>query len=198
MNQLPIIDFKGLVSLKKLFPELTTSQFEITILFCIGVSIKEISHYRSISYSCVDNTLNTDLTLHNVKVTKLDQLSPKMTASYIQSIVWYHSRGKLQELRSILLTDDLNEIKQIKIRITNMLEHRTSSYIRYFNSLDTPIKNIGNWYQSNFDFENFLNSVFEVVFTPALSVDEKIRNISDIMEKYQNITNQKLLIELNK
>lgn len=79
-----------------------------------------------------------------------------------------------------------------------MLEHRTSSYIRYFNSLDTPIKNIGNWYQSNFDFENFLNSVFEVVFTPALSVDEKIRNISDIMEKYQNITNQKLLIELNK
>lgn len=140
----------------------------------------------------------TDLTLHNVKVTKLDQLSPKMTASYIQSIVWYHSRGKLQELRSILLTDDLNKKNQIKIRITNMLEHRTSSYIRYFNSLDTPIKNIGNWYQSNFDFENFLNSVFEVVFTPALSVDEKIRNISDIMEKYQNITNQKLLVELNK
>lgn len=66
MNQLPIIDFKGLVSLKKLFPELTTSQFEITILFCIGVSIKEISHYRSISYSCVDNTLNNVKEKYNI------------------------------------------------------------------------------------------------------------------------------------
>jgi len=90
-------------------------------------------------------------------------ISSQLTVSYVRAIVWYHSRGKLQELRSILLTDDLKNEKIIKTRITNMLKHRTSAYILNFNSLNTPIPNLGDWYAKNFDFNEFLNSVFAIV-----------------------------------
>ncbi|EFL91184.1 hypothetical protein REG_1888 [Candidatus Regiella insecticola LSR1] len=140
----------------------------------------------------------TELVAHPVTVVTVDKFSSEMTVAYIRAMVWYHSRGKLQELRSILLTDNLANKKQIKIRITNMLKHRTSAYIRDFNSLDTPIENIGNWYQNNFDFDNFLSAVFDEVFNNKLSVEEKIRSVSDVMEAYQNLTTQKLLINLNK
>ncbi len=134
----------------------------------------------------------TELQAHPVTAVYFDKLSPEMTVTYVRSMVWYHSRGKLQELRSILMTDNLDKRQQIETRIKNMLQHRTSAYIRDFNSLDTPVKNIGNWYQKNFDFDNFLSAVYSVVFDMDLSVEEKIRNISDVMEEYQNITNQKL------
>lgn len=125
-----------------------------------------------------------------------DRLSPEMTVSYVRAIVWYHSRGKLQELRSILREEDLTQQERVKTRITNMLQHRTSAYIRELNGINTPIKNLGNWYQDNFDFQNFLNSVFDVVFNNRYSVDGKVQYVTDIMEKYQNMTTQKLIIEL--
>jgi hypothetical protein len=119
-------------------------------------------------------------------------ISSQLTVSYVRAIVWYHSRGKLQELRSILLTDDLKNEKIIKTRITNMLKHRTSAYILNFNSLNTPIPNLGDWYAKNFDFNEFLNSVFAIVFNNQLSADEKIREITDVMESCQNNTVAKL------
>ncbi|WP_141553658.1 hypothetical protein [Candidatus Regiella insecticola] len=128
----------------------------------------------------------------------VNKFSPEMTVTYIPAMVRYHSIGKLQVLRSILLTDNLEDKEQVKTRITNILKHCTSVHIRDFNLLDTPIKNIGNWYQDNFDFDNFLAAVFDEVFNSKLSVEEKIRNIFDVMETYQNATTQKLLIEMNK
>lgn len=104
------------------------------------------------------------------KMVHYDVLSPEMTISYVKSMVWYHSRGKLQELRSILMTDNLSQTEKIKTRITNMLQHRTSAYIREFNALHAPIKNLGSWYQEKFDFQNFLNEVFVIVFDARLGV----------------------------
>ncbi|MEZ6878326.1 hypothetical protein [Enterobacter sp. KBR-315C3_2022] len=128
----------------------------------------------------------------------VDNLSSNMTINYVRAMVWYHSRGKLQELRSILLNDDLSKRERIEIRIKNMLMHRSSAYIREFNTLKTPVKSLGDWYQNNFDFDSFLKDVYEIVFDPGLNVDDKVRNITDIMEEYQNITNRKLLETLNK
>lgn len=121
-----------------------------------------------------------------------DKLSPEMTVSYVRAIVWYHSRGKLQEIRSILMTDNLENRSQIEIRLRNMLEHRSLAYIRDFNSINTPLQNLGTWYQQNFDFEPFLTDVYKAVFDNKLTVEDKVRNITDIMEEYQNITNAKL------
>ena len=125
-----------------------------------------------------------------------DHFSPSHTLAFVKSVVWYHSRGKLQELRSILLTDDLSNEERIKTRIENMLKHRTSAYIRQFNELDTPVNNLGDWYASHFDFENFLKNVFIVVFEESTPVDTKVRDIADIMEQYQNETSQKLIDQL--
>lgn len=87
-----------------------------------------------------------------------------MTINYVRAMVWFHSRGKLQELRSILMTDDLTQRERIEIRIKNMLQHRSTAYIREFNSLRTPIRNLGNWYQDNFDFNDFLGDIYAVIF----------------------------------
>ncbi len=122
-----------------------------------------------------------------------DQLPLNIIAPYVTATVWYHSRGKLQELRSILLVDDLSDREKIKIRITNMLKHRSSAYIRTFNNLQTPIPNLGGWYQKHFDFDEFLTKVFALVFSEHLTVEEKIRDVADIMEQYQSATNQQLL-----
>ncbi len=129
---------------------------------------------------------------------KANYLSSNLVSSYVRATVWYHSRGKLQEMRSVLLTEDLVNDKKIKTRITNMLKHRTSAYIRDFNSLDTPIKDLGTWYESHFEFQPFLDEVFDIVFNEELYVEEKVRDIADIMEKYQGDTNQMLEKELRK
>ncbi|PRP68512.1 hypothetical protein BUE93_22185 [Chromobacterium amazonense] len=152
----------------------------IFIFYCIFGSIGWFKYYNE----------------PHIKDIQYDNLSPHMTVSYVRAIVWYHSRGKLQELRSILLTDDLSNEKQVKTRITNMLKHRTTAYIRDFNSMSTPVTGLGDWYESNFEFEAFLNEVFNLVFDKKLSVDEKLRDISDVMEKYQNETNLKLISKL--
>lgn len=131
-------------------------------------------------------------------VKEVDVLSADMTINYVRAMVWYHSRGKLQELRSILLNDDLSKHEFIKIRIKNMLMHRSSSYIREFNRLKTPLPGLGSWYQQNFDFDSFLTEVYKVVFDEKLTDDDKIRNVTDIMEEYQNLTNIKLIDRLNK
>lgn len=138
------------------------------------------------------------LQLHQTSVVQYDNFSPEMTISHVRSIVWYHSRGKLQELRAILNDENLLDEERVKIRITNMLKHRTSAYIRDMNGWNTPILKLGNWYQDHFDFNNFLDDVFKVVFDNSYPVNEKIRYVTDIMEEYQNMTTLELMKELNK
>ncbi|MCR9941890.1 hypothetical protein [Vibrio owensii] len=130
------------------------------------------------------------------KPDKLDHLSSSMTYNYVKSVVWYHSRGKLKELESIILNDDLNDEEAIKRKIQNMLKHRTSVYLREFNSLDAPIQNVGNHYEEMFEFAPFLNDVYEVVFSNK-DVHLKLSLIADIMEAYQTRANNQLLDLMN-
>lgn len=152
----------------------------IIILYCIVGSLGWFNYYSQ----------------HKKAAISHDNLSPQLTVSYVRSVVLYHSRGKLQELRSILLNDNLPNEKQIKTRITNILKHRSIDYIRDFNSITTPISALGDWYQNNFDFDSFLSEIFGMVFNKSLLVNEKLRDVSDVMEKYQNDTNAKLMEKL--
>lgn len=130
------------------------------------------------------------------KPDRADVLSPSMTYNYVRSVVWYHSRGKLKELESIILNDDLSDQKAIKRKVKNMLKHRTSVYIREFNNLSAPIENVGNQYQALFEFQPFLNDVYEVIFSkkdPHL----KLSLIADIMESHQTKANNQLLEIMN-
>lgn len=130
------------------------------------------------------------------KPDKLDHLSSFMTYNYVKSVVWYHSRGKLKELESIILNDDLSDEEAIKRKIQNMLKHRTSVYLREFNSLDAPVQNVGNQYEEMFEFAPFLNDVYEVVFSDK-DVHLKLSLIADIMEAYQTKANNQLLDLMN-
>lgn len=62
----------------------------IVVLYCIVGSLGWVNYYSQ----------------HKKDTTSYDNLSPQLTVSYVRSVVWYHSRGKLQELRSILLNDN--------------------------------------------------------------------------------------------
>ncbi|MGR5096827.1 hypothetical protein [Vibrio mediterranei] len=130
------------------------------------------------------------------KPSQYDHLSPSMTYNYVKSVVWYHSRGKLKELESILLTGNLADEHAIKRSIKNMLKHRTSVYLREFNSLDTPIERVGDVYESIFEFTPFLEEVYDVVFSPK-DIHMKLNHIADIMESYQTKANKELLDLMN-
>lgn len=148
--------------------------------------------------------------LNNEKIRNSNQtlLSDHITETLVKSVVWYHSRGKLEELRLVFMDPNyMSDTRTTKIRIENMLKHRTSVYIREFNQYKCSIDNLGNWYQKNFDFENFLNDVFLVVFDKSLYEKDKdlgivaelkIKKIRDIMEKYQNQTSDILHKEIYK
>ncbi|MCG9702462.1 hypothetical protein L1D19_20550 [Vibrio natriegens] len=122
----------------------------------------------------------------------LDHLSSSMTYNYVRSVVWYHSRGKIKELESILMNDDLSDKMAIKLKINNMLQHRTSVYLREFNALDAPIPKVGDHYEELFEFDNFLEEIYGVVFSKR-EIHSKLSLITDIMESYQSKANDQLL-----
>ncbi|MEZ8082822.1 hypothetical protein [Enterovibrio norvegicus] len=130
------------------------------------------------------------------KKQQYDNLSAHMTFNYVKTTVWYHSRGKLIELRGMLNGEETDDVV-IKRRVRNMLMHRTSVYIREFNRMKTPVPNLGDVYESLFDFESFLVDVYQVALDTDISVDRRINIITDIMEAYQNKAADELLTKMD-
>ncbi len=126
-----------------------------------------------------------------------DNLSASLTLSYTRSLAWHHSQGSLQELRSILLTNDLSQKDKVTLRVTNLFKQRSYHYIQLLNGLKTPVPNLGSWYQENFAFNEFIEKVLDIVFSDNDSINEKLHDISDTLEQYQNNTSQSLSNELN-
>ena len=122
---------------------------------------------------------------------RYDVLSPDMTVRYVRSLVWYHSRGKLLELKGLMKDPSLSD-NDLKIKIENMLRHRTSVYIDEFNHLNTPVKNLGDWYAEHFDFNGFLKEIDKEVLKRNLTAEVRIDRCTDIMELYQNQTTEAL------
>ena len=125
-----------------------------------------------------------------------DNLSPNLAYSYVKTTVWYHSRGKLIELRGIL-ESDIEDSTVVKRRIRNMLLHRTSVYLREFNGMKMPIVGVGDAYESLFDFDGFLEEVYPVSLDKTMCIDNKINIITDIMEAYQNRAADELLTKMS-
>lgn len=70
------------------------------------------------------------LTTSSNSVVYKDQLSPEMAYNYTRNTVWFHSEGKVRELRSILSQHDVrdsSEVGKIKSLIKSMLIRRTES-----------------------------------------------------------------------
>lgn len=127
----------------------------------------------------------------SIEPARLDKLSVDLTYNYVSATVWFHSRGKLRELETIL-REDYTDKRELERRITNMLKHRTSNYLREFNNLDAPIHHLGNEYEQLFEFDDFLGAVFDIVNRSDLSVDDKIARVADVMEFYQSRANNAL------
>jgi hypothetical protein len=131
--------------------------------------------------------------LANPQEKEKDNLSAGLAYIHIKSVVWYHSKGKLDAIYGILLNDDLENKSRVESKIENLLRHRTSVYITEFNHLKTPILMAGNYYASVFDFSSFLDAIFNVVFDDKLSEDQKIMDVTNVMERYQNDANDLIL-----
>ncbi|WP_133150960.1 hypothetical protein [Vibrio breoganii] len=129
------------------------------------------------------------------------QLSSEISYNYTRNTVWFHSEGKIRELRSIISQHDINnpqEVHKIKALIKSMLMRRTDVYTQELNSLNTPIDHIGNFYLQAFDFENFLEEVIEVSLAKDKSLDSKMIAVYEIMFVYQMEANEALKNALSK
>jgi hypothetical protein len=57
---------------------------------------------------------------------------------------------------------------------------------------------LGTWVSANFDFENFLEEIYEIVFRDDLDIQRKENDILTVMRGYQNNLFSNLRILLNK
>lgn len=113
-----------------------------------------------------------------------DHFSPDITIRYSRLVLRFFSRELLRELKFILVNNEMTDKNKINILILNALQNNMGIIISQLNAVDTPIKNLGNWYADNFDFNNFQKEIITIIFDPTLKIDEKIQNISDALESY--------------
>jgi hypothetical protein len=166
----------------------------IKIFICISILFVALAGWYK--YLSINHTIISSVAADY----KTEYFSSETTLTMVSALVWYHSRGKLHEIRGILLdSSPLKNVNATKLKIENMLRHRSGIYIRQLNQYHTPITNLGRWYDENFDFKNFIKDVYTIVFRDIDSkqnklyqIEMKIQEIRDIMEKYQNLTNDKL------
>lgn len=121
-----------------------------------------------------------------------DHLSPELAYNHARYTVWFHSEGKIRELRSILSQHDIydpKEVTKIKTLIESMLIRRSEVYAQELNMLDTPIDSLGNYYLTVFQFEPFLGEVIEICLSKEQGLDSKMISVYEIMFVYQTEAN---------
>lgn len=132
-------------------------------------------------------------------------LPQSIVINMVRSIVWYHSRGALRHIESILIENHIEERKdEITRKVKNALEERANAYIDYFNSLNTKIPKLWSYYSEVFETAPFFEEIMKVVFRkyklknsiPEIAI--KIKDISEIMYEYQEKANIKVEIELER
>ena len=75
--------------------------------------------------------------------------------------------------------------------------------IHHLNTYDTPIPRLGDWYEEHFNFEALLDGIYTVFFRVSdtdnieFEAEVKVRQISDLIQLYQNETSEKLKQTLN-
>lgn len=122
-------------------------------------------------------------------------LSPELTYNYVRNAIWFHSEGKVRELRAILSQHNVNdagEVVKIKSLIRSMLLRRTEVYTQELNQLNTPIVNVGDAYIDVFNFDDFLAEVLMISLNKAKSIDTKMIEVYEVMFVYQTEANNKL------
>lgn len=136
---------------------------------------------------------------------KSNKLEDSIVLNLVRSTVWYHSRWKLRHIESILIENNIEKRKEeITRKIRNALEERTAVYISYFNTLNTNIQRLWDFYAKVFEMEPFFEDVMKVVLRkyesdnhiPEIAI--KLKDISEIMYEAQDRANIKLDDELNR
>lgn len=148
---------------------------------------------------------------HEIKYQQhLQRLPNKVVEQLVESVVWSYSKSKLQMVRSVLIINNLTKREEeIKLKVKNNIIRIAEIYIDYFNSLNTVIPNLGDWYDENFDTDEFLEEIYAVMFVKTRTpingmsesykeekrinfINEQMEDISNIMIKYEHRVNQKL------
>lgn len=132
------------------------------------------------------------LTSTSTNVLHTDHLSPELSYNHARYTVWFHSEGKIRELRSILSQHDISdpkEISKIKSLIESMLIRRTEVYVQELNKLHAPLDSLGSYYLTVFRFEPFLDEVIEICLGQSNDLDRKMISVYETMFVYQTEAN---------
>lgn len=140
------------------------------------------------------------------KRSNTDYLPKNFIYKYITNYVFRASKEKNGNMKAIILNNHImgNEEKTMQ-KIVNMLEAKTSEYIGHFNKLNCDIPNLGDFYSKAFPWDDFIKEIEAIVtkkldgkLSPEVIVLIKGDDIWMVMEKYQNIANKALDIEISK
>jgi len=130
-------------------------------------------------------------------------LDDNILIDYVRTKMWFASENKLLFIKARL---DKNNLilreKEVKKSILVELETRTEEYTSYFRKFNSKIWNVWIFIQDNFDFDDFIKELYDVVFrkqyykTKEYDNQIKINDIRNLMKDYQNRLIRKMIKEL--
>ena len=167
----------------------------IFILLFAYHSNKQLKIYRDIMHK---DSINIMLAVGKTTLTDSQTLD---ITSYT---IWYASREKLEYIQRRLELNNINtRANEIKVGVRAELVKLTKESVAKLNEFNSTILNLGDWLWENFDFEPFLEDVYKIILRKdnddldkKTNIHLKIRDISDIMKKYQNKMMDKMRREL--
>lgn len=105
---------------------------------------------------------------------------------------------KIDFIEQRLLKNNIEEREEkIKVQIRNRLEELSMNlYIKPLNKYNTPVGLLGTWISDNFDMEEFIKEIYDIVFSKD-DLEKKKIDIKTIMDFYQMDLWKELRIQLN-
>ena len=122
----------------------------------------------------------------------------EITKKYVLSA----SFEKLDYIKQRLEKNNLKKRKDLieKQLRAELIRISNESYITPLNHFNTPVWPLWDYVKNNFDFDNFIQEVYDVIFRNEEKEDipRKLQDITTVMKVYQNTLYDKLKEEFNK
>lgn len=132
-------------------------------------------------------------------------LSNEQIVSIAKSRVWYASEKKLDFIKKRLKKNNLKEREEIiRKQIRTELDRISIDYIDELNWYTSSLGLVGDWVGENFPMEDFMEEIFDVVFSPRKEgytvekcIASKIDDCSYVMKSYQMTLWEEMKKKLN-
>lgn len=136
-------------------------------------------------FGCIGWALSVILYFQPMKMTE------SLSISYLQSAAWYKSRTVIAELHHLISEKTTLSDDNYRMKLHNILSRQLVVYSNDINNVPTYIPEMGKLYQEAFRFEQYEKDINQIAIE-AISNEQAITLIEDVMEYYQNEAIEKI------